>query len=444
MALDSKLPSPEDVRMKGFRRRADVDAVRRLLDGATGRLATDEIPVTSCAGRVLAEGIIAPVDVPGFRRAAMDGYAIIAEESFGAAGGNPQSLRIAGESLPGRPMGRALKRGQAVRIMTGAPVPGGADAVIPAEETREGDGEVELLAPVTPGKNIGGPGEDVRRGSRVMEAGRRLRPQDAGLLASVGVSPVPVVRLPRVDILVTGDELLPPGTRPSGTLIVDSNSVMLAALVGRDGGLPATGVAVRDTTDAVRAALLATAGDVVLVSGGSSVGKEDHAPRLLAEIGRLAVHGLAMRPASPTGIGFLPPSSARDKLPEDTSLPGGKAGLERPVFLLPGNPVSCLCAYDFFAGPVIRKLGGLLTGWPYRWEELPLARKIISMIGRVDYCRVRIVEGRVEPLAVSGASILSSTVRADGFVVIPGDAEGYAEKETVRVYLYDASASDLP
>jgi molybdopterin molybdotransferase len=114
------------------------------------------------------------------------------------------------------------------------------------------------------------------------------------------------------------------------------------------------------------------------------------------------------------------------------------------VFLLPGNPVSCLCAYDFFAGPVIRKLGGLPGEWPYRWVELPLVRKIASMIGRVDYCRVRIVEGRVEPLAVSGASILSSTVRADGFVVIPGDAEGHAEKETVRVYLYDGPAWDLP
>ncbi len=255
---------------------------------------------------------------------------------------------------------------------------------------------------------------------------------------------MPVIRRPCVNILVTGDELLPPGTRPSGSFIVDSNSVMLAGLVRRDGGLPATGPAIRDTADAVRAALLATGGDVVLVSGGSSVGKEDHAPRVVAEIGRLAVHGLAMRPASPTGIGFLPAPSAGEGPPGIKSPRGEEpATLERPVLLLPGNPVSCLCAYDFFAGPIIRKLGGLPSDWPYRWEELPLARKIVSMIGRVDYCRVRIVESRVEPLAVSGASILSSTVRADGFVVIPGDAEGYAEKEIVRVYFYDSPVRDL-
>jgi molybdopterin molybdotransferase len=432
MALSDKLPPPQDVRMKGFRRRADVDAVRRLLDGAVSCLTAEEVTVTSCAGRVLAEGIAAPVDVPGFSRAAMDGYAIIAEESFGAAGGSPLPLKIIGESLPGRPYAGQLKRGQAVRIMTGAPVPEGADAVIPAEETREADGIVKLLAPMTPAKNVGFRGEDVRCGSRVLEPGRWLRPQDAGLLASLGLSTVPVIRRPCVDILVTGDELLPPGTRPSGSSIVDSNSVMLAGLVRRDGGLPATGAVIRDTADAVRAALLTTRGDVVLVSGGSSVGKEDHAPRVVAEIGRLAVHGLAMRPASPTGIGFLPAPSAH----------GGPPEIKRPVLLLPGNPVSCLCAYDFFAGPVIRGLGGLPPDWPYRWEELPLARKIVSMIGRVDYCRVRIVEGRVEPLAVSGASILSSTVRADGFVVIPGDAEGCAEKEIVRVYLYDGPVWD--
>jgi molybdopterin molybdotransferase len=430
--------------MKGFRQRAGVDAVRRLLDGATSRLAAEEVPVTRCAGRVLAEEITAPVDVPGFARAAMDGYAVIADESFGATAGNPLALKLVGEAFPGRPSRTEMERGQAVRIMTGAPLPAGADAVIPAEEAREEDGIVQLLAPVTPGKHVGGRGGDVRCGSRVLQAGRRLRPQDAGLLSSLGISPVLVVRRPRVDILVTGDELLPPGTRPTGSSIADSNSVVLAALVRRDGGLPTTGQAVRDTAGAVGAALRDAAGDVVLVSGGSSVGREDHAPRVLAEIGRLVVHGVAMRPASPTGVGFLPPPAAGDAPGSRGSLPGGTAGPERPVLLIPGNPVSCLCAYDFFAGPLIRRLGGLPPAWPYRWVELPLARKLTSMIGRVDYCRVRIVNGHVEPLAVSGAANLSSAVRADGFVIIPGDAEGHAQQETVRVHLYDDPAEDQP
>jgi molybdopterin molybdotransferase len=154
----------------------------------------------------------------------------------------------------------------------------------------------------------------------------------------------------------------------------------------------------------------------VLVSGGSSVGQEDHAPRLVAELGELAVHGVALRPASPVGLGFIQ---------------------GRPVFLLPGNPVSCLCGYDFFAGPALRRLGGRSMDWPYRTRTLPLARKIVSAVGRVDYVRVAIREGRVEPVATSGAAILSSTTRADGFVVVARDSEGFAAGADVEVLLYD-------
>jgi molybdopterin molybdotransferase len=162
--------------------------------------------------------------------------------------------------------------------------------------------------------------------------------------------------------------------------------------------------------------MLSADADVVLFSGGTSVGQEDHVPSVLAELGELSVHGVALRPASPTGLGFL----------------GG-----RPVFLLPGNPVSCLCAYDLFAGPALRRLGGRPPDLPYRACTLPLARKISSAVGRVDYVRVRIVEGHVEPLATSGASILSSTTRADGFVLVPRDSEGNAAGERVEAFLYD-------
>src|SRR5262249_7049400 len=141
-----------------------------------------------------------------------------------------------------------------------------------------------------------------------------------------------------------------------------------------------------------------------------------HAPRVLADAGELAVHGVALRPASPTGIGFLK---------------------DRPVFLLPGNPVSCLCAYDFFAGPAVRRLGGRSTDWPYRTCTLPLSHKLVSAVGRVDYVRVLIRAGQVEPLATSGAAILSSTTRADGFVIVDRDSEGYAAGQDVQVFMYD-------
>jgi molybdopterin molybdotransferase len=156
--------------------------------------------------------------------------------------------------------------------------------------------------------------------------------------------------------------------------------------------------------------------DVVLVSGGSSVGQEDHAPALLRAHGELPIHGLAMRPSSPAGMGRLG---------------------DRLVFLLPGNPVSCLCAYDFFAGRAIRGVGGRPADWPYRRVTAPLGRKIVSTVGRLDYQRVRLVEGRVEPLAIAGASVLSSTVRADGFVLVPPDSEGHPPGAEVEVFLYD-------
>src|SRR5262249_37682635 len=162
--------------------------------------------------------------------------------------------------------------------------------------------------------------------------------------------------------------------------------------------------------------LEAAGADVVMVSGGSSVGSEDHAPQLLAELGELAIHGVAMRPSSPAGVGRI----------GDTL-----------VFLLPGNPVSCLCAYDFFAGRGIRLRGGRSHDWPHRTRQGIVARKIVSDIGRVDYCRVRMAGEEVEPLALSGASILSSTTRADGFVVVPAESEGFGPGTSVTVYLYE-------
>ncbi len=409
--------------MRGFQDRAEVaDVVRQLADHLKP-LASEAVELTQAAGRVLAEAVTAGVAVPGFDRAAMDGYALRGSETFGAGAYNPLDFSVVGESLPGRPFAGTVQTSQAVRIMTGAPLPVGADAVLQAEAAEE-IGEVSTLRvrvseAVPPGRHVGRVGEDVQIGAVVLPAGRKLRPQDLGVLASIGANPVGVVRQPRVAILVTGDELLPCGARPEGFRIVDSNSVMLAALVQRDGGLPLAPQLLPDRREQIRAALLTADADVLLISGGSSVGQEDHAPRILEEVGELCVHGVALRPASPAGFGFLPGQP------------------RRPVFLLPGNPVSCLCAYDLFAGRAVRRLGGRSMDLPYQRVQLPLARKIASAVGRVDYVRVMIRDGQVEPLATSGASILSSTTRADGFVLVPRDSEGQGTGEMVEVFLYD-------
>lgn len=410
-------PARQDVRMRGFAQRTPVTEVWQWLQAHVRTLPAEPVAAATAAGRVLAEEVISRVAVPSFPRAMMDGYAVRAADTCGASPYSPLPLEVVDEALAGRPARKPVRAGQAVRSMTGSLLPAGADAVIPVEYVRA-DGEAEqiwALTELAPGKHVAQVGEDVQVGQRVLAAGRCLRPQDLGVLASLGVTQVSVVRRPTVRVVVTGDELVPAGTTPREAQIVDSNSPMLLALIHRDGGLGRHPGIVPDDPAAILAALQDDV-DVVLVSGGSSVGQEDHAPRLLAAHGELIFHGVAMRPSSPAGVGRLG---------------------QRLVVLLPGNPVSCLCAYDFFAGRAIRLLGGRSWEWPYRRCRRPLRQKLVSTVGRVDYARVRLVDDEVEPLAISGAANLSSTTRADGFVVIPEDSEGYPAGSDVDLYLYD-------
>lgn len=417
------MPAPDfshpqtDVRMRGFAQRTTVDDALAWVDSALpgfGELDVEDVSLLHAAGRVLARDVVSRVNVPGFARAMMDGFALVAEATQGATSYNPLPLTILGTSLPSVPYQGRVAPGDAVRIMTGAPLPPGADAVLPIENAQIDGQRVLALGEVSPGKHVGQLGEDVRAGDVVAHSGRVLRPPDIGLLSSLGFSHAPVIRPPRVRVLITGNELLPMGTPPDGFQITDANGPMLAALVERDGAEPITGSIVPDDRDAIRDALRDEA-DVVLVSGGSSVGEEDYVPTLLAEHGELAVHGIAMRPSSPTGMGRLE---------------------GRLVFLLPGNPVSCLCAYDFFAGRAIRALGGRSADWPYRRVTAKLSRKLVSVVGRVDYARVHVREHLAEPVAIGGASVLSSVTRADGFVIVPMDSEGFPEGTEVEVFLY--------
>jgi len=411
-----------DPRMRGFKTRAVVDELAAWIREHTSPLESEPIALGDAWGRVLARDIIAKVAVPAFDRAAMDGYAVRAEETFGASDYMPAAFRCVGRSRPGLGCLVAVGPGETAEIATGAPLPSGADAVVPAESARLDGDQVQVCEPLPQWRNVGRCGEDIAPGTLVLNAGRVVRPQDLGVLSAVGAAHVSVIRRPRVAAVITGDELLAPGAPARDFQIPDVNSVMIAALVARDGGSCEVVGPLADNRAAIRAAILDVAGraDLILVSGGSSVGPEDHVPGIVAELGRLIAHGLALRPASPTGFGLL-----RDH--------------DRPVVMLPGNPVSCLCGYDFVAGPLIRRLGGRSGRWPYRSVALPLARKLASAVGRVDYARVRICHGHVEPLSSSGASILSSVSRAAGFVVVPADLEGYPAGATVDVWCYDES-----
>lgn len=426
---DGQAGANDDVRMRGFAYRHTVAAALAWLDRQLQPLGDEVVPLQAAAGRVLATSIVSDVDVPGFDRATMDGYALLSGSTEGASSYNRIPLTVIGDSLPGCPFAGAVAAGEAVRIMTGAPMPAGCDAVLPAEWIEAEPEEtstrrITALASVSPGKHLGRRGEDIVRGTTILQPGRMLRPQDLGVLSSIGLPAVRVFHRPQVRLVITGNELLPAGSKPRDFHIADANGPMLAALVERDGGIVDFPGLVRDEHDAILDGLHASA-DVVIVSGGSSVGIEDLAPTLLARHGELAIHGIAMRPSSPTGLGRL-----------------GR----RLVFLLPGNPVSSLCAYDFFAGRAIRALGGRATAWPYRSVRARLSRKISSPIGRLDYARVKFADDPslsealagqlVDPLSIGGASVLSSTTRADGFVIVADDSEGFAAGADVEVWLY--------
>ncbi|MCL1693740.1 MAG: molybdopterin molybdotransferase MoeA [Actinomycetia bacterium] len=403
-----------DVRMRGFRDRSTVEgALEAALDGISPLL-SEPVDVMDAAGRVLADDVVSGVDVPAFRRSMMDGYAVRAEDTYGATAYNPIPLDIVGVSMPGTDPDDHVAQGQCVTIVTGAPMPDGADAVLMVENTSGSGDRIEATAPVPVGRNVGRVGEDVAVGALILNSGRTLLPQDVGLLSAVGHHPIDVVRRPTVRIIVSGDELLPPGASPVGTKIVDSNSPMLAALVQRDGGFPEV-VRLPDEEGAMEEALARAGADVIVTAGAASVGSEDRVPILVDKLGSLSIHGITMRPSAPTGIGTV--NGVR-------------------VVILPGNPVSCLAAYDFFAGPVVRSLGGRSPDWPYLSVRRTLARRIVSQIGRTDYARVVIDEGLVNPVAISGSSVLSSVTKASGFVVIPSALEGYAEDTEVTVHCY--------
>jgi len=408
---------PRDVRMRGFRERASVASVQAWVDARPDVVGSEKVGLHGAWDRVLVEDLTSACDVPAFSRAAMDGWAVRGEDTFGASETSPIELHVVGLALPGQSAQVEVGRGQAVRIMTGAPLPAGADAVLRAEDGDERGERLQVRGVAPPKRHVGQAGEDVRRGQRLLEAGRRLRPQDVALAASVGQATLRVKQRPRVAIFATGDELLAAGEAPRDEHIVDSNTPMLDALVRRDGGEVVAADRLRDDRERIKRALSWVKADVILVSGGSSVGQEDHAPGIVAEEGELAIHGVALRPAAPTGAGLLS---------------------ERPVFLLPGNPVSCLSAYDLFAGRAVRRFAGRAPEWPYRATRLPLRAKISSALGRVDYVRVRVGEDGVEPLMSRGASILSSTTEADGFLLVAEGSEGYPPGHVVEVFLYDA------
>jgi molybdopterin molybdotransferase len=383
-----------------------IDRQSRPLPAEAARLA-------AAFGRVLAADVHAPIDAPPFDRVTVDGYAVQGMATVGASTYHPLTFVLPTEAALEHPPESA---GTATPVTAGAALPQGADAVVPATFVEEANGQLDLTVACAPGTNTLRRGMEFARGTLLLSAGRRLAHRDLALMASVGMEPISVIRQPRVRVVVTGSELIPPGRPPGPDQVIETNAILLHGLIARDGGAIESIRHVPDDWDAIEQALLAPGADILLVAGGSGGGSNDYTAILLADEGELAVHGLALWPASSAGVGRI---------------------AETPFVLLPGDPVSCLCAYDVLGGRAVRLMSGYGAEWPYASTRAIVAKKIVSPPGRVDYCRVRWSEDGIEPVASDSVSNLYATAQADGFILVPEASEGYAPGAEVTLYWYD-------
>ncbi|MCC4769053.1 molybdopterin molybdenumtransferase MoeA [Methanosarcina sp. DH2] len=393
-----------------FKERTSVDeALQLFLESISPLRHTDEVPLEACAGRVLAESVVSGRDVPHYRRAAMDGYAVRASDTQGSSPANPVLLQLSD----------SIEEGTSMWVHTGAALPDGANAVVMVEDTVTTGDMVEIRAQVYPGRNVGQVGEDIKKEDLVFEEGHLLRPCDAAVLASLGLDRVSVFRKPVVAIIPTGDELVsrekadevpPPG------MVIETNGLMAALYVNRWGGIPRCTGIVPDRPESIKEAVEANLdADMILLSGGTSVGKRDHAPGVVESLGKLLVHGIGLSPGKPAALGVIS---------------------KTPVVCLPGYPVAGLVALYFFVRPGIRKLGSI-PEMPEIVLRKRLAAKISSKIGYVNFIRVVFEGDRVRPLMGAGAGVLSSVAKADGYVLVPEHVEGYEEGQEVDVFLIE-------
>ncbi len=387
-----------------------ADALEMLRRETPALARSERLPTKAAAGRVVARAPRSPVELPSFRRSAMDGFAVRASDTFGASDSLPAYLTRVGEVRMGEQPTVAVASGQAVEVATGAMLPEGADAVVMVERTQPfGADQIEVLAPVAPGEHVVQIGEDVALDAPILPEGRRLRPQDLGGLLAVGITHVDVVARPRVHILSCGDELVSPDAAPGVGQIRDINAAMLAALFEAAGAEATTHGIARDTFEdtLAKAREAFVDADLLVISAGSSVSARDLTSAVIGQLGAPGVlqHGLAVKPGKPTILAVC----------------GG-----RPVIGLPGNPVSALLVARQIVAPLIAHLLGAQPEWAAH-VRATLTQNIASTTGREDTVPVRLRrgDGRLEAEPVFGKSNLIYTlIRSDGLVVVPLNSNG--------------------
>jgi molybdopterin molybdotransferase len=390
-----------------FRKRANADEAKDIFLGAVRPVEETEIlPIGDCDGRIAGEDVNAGVFVPHYRRAAMDGFAVRASDTMGAGSNSPVLLKIDNNNI---------EKGTCDRVHTGSPVPDGADAVVMLEDTVVQGEMVEVFSQVHPLKNLGEIGEDIRKGELIFKGGHMLRPCDIAVLASLGIEEIKVFKKPVVAIIPTGEELVPRGSRmPGEGEVYETNGLMTALYVRKWGGVPRLLDIVTDDPEKIKEAIQrVTEADLIIISGGTSVGKRDYVPAVVESLGTLLVHGVGISPGKPTALGLVN---------------------VKPVVCMPGYPVAGIVALYYFARPALRKLAHI-PDEPDRVVRAVLSEKIPGRTGYKTFARVKLNNGKAIPLATSGAGILSSVSKADGFVIIPENVEGISKGEEVDVVL---------
>ncbi len=409
----------ENRKHAGFKTRTRVAEARDILRETVLALEreTERLDIEYSDRRVLAESVTAQCNVPHYQRAAMDGYAVRAADTFGASSRSPAVVREAS--------GDRVESGTAARVHTGSELPEGANAVVMIEHAEAIDAlsEIELTDAVAEGENVAPIGEDVEDGQRLYEPGHRLRPSDIALLRSVVSRRLEVAARPTVGVVPTGEELVTHDPDPGE--IIETNGLTVSRLVERWGGRATYRNIVTDDREALRAAIQRDlTKDAIVTTGGSSVGERDLIPEVVDDLGEVLVHGVGLKPGHPVALGIVE---------------------ETPVFMLPGYPVACLVNAVQFLRPAISWLQGTEPD-PQPTTQATLERKIASEPGTRTFARVRLEKGGDDdgpvatPTRASGAGVLSSVALADGWVVVPESREGIPAGETVAVEHWEAVA----
>ena len=393
-----------------------LEEARQLIAAAMPPLTrTEVIPLADANGRVLARDVVSDRDVPPFSRAGMDGYALVAEDTFGASRYEPKTLRVVEKIYTGQVPARRVAQGEAAEIATGAPMPEGADAVVMVEETeRAGEDVVRIFTPVYPRQNVGRQGADIVHGQTVLEAGETLNPSRIGAIAALGIEVIEVIARPTVAILSTGNEIVAPGSSLQPGQIYDINRFTLSAIVAEHGCVPVPLQTAQDTIeDLERAIDRCLTEDVMVFSGGSSVGERDLILDVIGRRGEIVFHGIAVKPGKPTAFGIIE----------------GK-----PVFGMPGYPTSCLSNAYMLLMPALRRMAQL-PPHQMRTVSMPVAHRIVSTTGRHQFYTVRVIDGAAHP-AFKASGDITSMSQADGYIEIPAQTDIVEKGEVVEVKLF--------